>query len=46
MTGDIPPNRGDRSFRAFLGVALWVISAAVLICAVALFVLYLRHPPG
>jgi len=43
---DIPPNRGDRSFRAFLGVALWVISAAVLVCLVALFVLYLRQPAG
>ena len=46
MGDDIPPNRGDRSFRAFLGIALWVISAAVLICAVALFVLYLRRSPG
>ena len=44
MNDETPPNRGDRSFRAFLGIALWVILAAALICVVALLVVYLRNP--
>ncbi len=35
------PNRGDRGFQAFLGVVLWIISGAVLLTLIALFVLYL-----
>ncbi len=34
------PNRGDRSFQSFLGIVLWVISAAVVLGLVALFVMY------
>lgn len=34
------PNRGDRSFHSFLGIVLWVISGAVLIGLITLFVLY------
>ena len=41
MTDD-EPYKPERRFEAFLGVGLWVISIAVVLCVVALVVVLLR----
>lgn len=40
MSGEGTPNRGDRTFQSFLGIAGWVILLAVIGGGVLLFVSY------